>query len=1222
MEARSNSSFAPSSLPASWLFLVAWRTTYRLSWPPLRAGLKRRVSLGLLVLVLCALVHCSPSLAQPPGTLRPTPLAPPPVANGPMPRGTGANASPATAGAAAESPPTVARPPARDDRELTPKTFLVLDEAGNPVIVPGMTFEKLDQLLRLQEGRQQPSQLYTIESLEVRGRIADTSAELTVTARIDVEPTDGSWITVPLRMDNFHRTGPADVSGVERYRTDLAEDGSGYLLHLQSESRRRVVVVMRVVCRVAPPPGSTIEFRLPEAPSRVVLNVPGANVSASVVGRGDEVLRTDSEQNATEVTLDGGGGTFSMRFGTQLPVVDMRPILESESRIVIDWQQADNSPIASYDVAVRSQRGDLPTFTLTIPGPVPLLQQPAITGGAPFEIRDPVESELQTVSGSGDAVPAAASQQTIEVVPIGSRGDSRTEVSLVTQLRSEGGRPGGTVLVRGVSVSDAIEQTGEIEIRTPRDYRLRWTPQPWVSSLWDQSDADSLTTRTYRFRFDRVPFELPIWLSARAKQLRIEGDYRLTFYDSLASMRLVLRTSGGIPDSRILPLDVGDWTVQSLFVAGTTTPIEADQSGQLLEIDLASLPGGGESDRIEIVLIHPLEEDQDRVELPLPSIASNQETLGALTSLLSVSAQSDFRFIADLTSSSGIGEVLRTFGPAGTPDPTAAAPAVAISGLESPQESRYTLPDISSPGKLVGFLVPDRPQVSYQADAEISIAGNRVVEVLNWTVYPQGGLRGRLPISWGIADPASATEDASAAGTAAAVSPSNADAPPEYALPALPLWSVTVDDTPAILRADADGSYSIYSDRLAGGPHRLRLRRSRDLPPPLTAGQAEPGTYRISGMTLPRPGIADSTLRGPMVVMLRGDQGMELAAQDSLAAPDSQARWSDELTLTAAPVAELPLRLRHIDQRQDDVYVRRAVLRTALGRSTQHEHLIASVEGGGQFRLPLSGVPANALVRGSVDSVPTEVFRDSDDHCFVRLGEKGTHKVVIQIWVDRQAGMLADPVSPLLRMPRGTERFYWELITPLDHHLVWASPTIGRAMLWNFDHWRLHRQPMQSSAELANWVGATWETRIPLGNRYLLVGVDAAELSAVTMSRLAIWLIVGATVLLVSCLLTYYPAMRHPLLAITGAVLLGGMTLLLPDAAVLVGQVMLVAMLMVAVMAGVSHLLAPRRSPRVLGPATERVEPSSIRAANASRSSGSAAAAELSPSGSATEARA
>lgn len=124
-----------------------------------------------------------------------------------------------------------------------------------------------------------------------------------------------------------------------------------------------------------------------------------------------------------------------------------------------------------------------------------------------------------------------------------------------------------------------------------------------------------------------------------------------------------------------------------------------------------------------------------------------------------------------------------------------------------------------------------------------------------------------------------------------------------------------------------------------------------------------------------------------------------------------------------------------------------------------------------------------------------------------------------------------------------------------------------------------------------------------------------------TMSRLAIWLIVGALVLVVSCLLTYYPAMRHPLLAITGAVLLGGMTLLLPDAAVLVGQVMLVAMLMVAVMAGVSHLLTPRHSPRVLGPTIERIEPSSVRAANASRSTGTAAA-ELSPSGSATEARA
>ena len=256
-----------------------------------------------------------------------------------------------------------------------------------------------------------------------------------------------------------------------------------------------------------------------------------------------------------------------------------------------------------------------------------------------------------------------------------------------------------------------------------------------------------------------------------------------------------------------------------MFVAGTTTPIEADQQEDLLEIDLASLPGGGESERIEIILVHPLAEDQDRVELTLPSVASDQEALGALSSVLTVSAQSDYRFIADLGSSRGIGEVLRN-GTAGQ----ARAASGGTSAGDSLHESRYSLPDISAPGQLVGFLVADRPQVSYQADAEISIDGNRIVEVLNWTVYPQSGLRGWLPISW------------QGSGDAAAESPVVEPAAPATAvrrLPEQPLWSVSVDDTPAILREDGQSSARV-SARTAARPSRMSGATNRLMFMPLS----------------------------------------------------------------------------------------------------------------------------------------------------------------------------------------------------------------------------------------------------------------------------------------------------------------------------------------------------------------------------------------------------
>ncbi len=1094
-----------------------------------------------------------------------------------------------------------ASPPVTEDAPaIVPKMFLVLDEAGNPVAVPGMTFEKLDDLLRMKEGWLQSVQPFSIESLEIRGRVLATSAELTVTVRIELESTGGKWVSVPLNMGNFHRTGPADISGIERYRMDLAEDGGGHVLHLESATNRSVVVAMRVVTRVSAAPTSAIEFQLPDAPSLVVLEIPSSGVSANVIGQGDEVLSTQSSASETEVTLSGRGGNFGLRFGSQIPQADTRPLLESESRIIVDWQQADSTPLVSHELSVRSLQGDLPASELILPAGVSLLQQPTIRGGGPFEIGEPIEPEAVTGGLEADDPGPASRGAVVLVSPLEGQGDSRVEVSLATQLRTLGERPGAKVMIRGVEVTDAIEQTGEIEIRVPREFRLRWESRPWVTSLWDRADAESLATRTYRFRFDRIPFELPVWLSARTERLRVEGDFRLTFYDSLALLKLQLRTTGGVPDSRILPLDVGDWKVQTVFIGGTSTPVDTEQIDELLEIDLSSLPTGGESDRIEVTLAQPIAEDQDRIDLALPRVTGDPSLIGTIASSLSVVTEADYRFVADLTASRGIGEVLRVYGPLPASDPTI-GPDVAdgarlgtdlLGGLGvSPKpapvprladpayENRYALPDISQPGRLVGFLVTERPGISFQAEVELSIEGNQLIEVIHWTLYPRSRLRGRLPIIWEEEQPIEPSGD-----------PIKGDDPTVKAgdgkvhrLASAPLWSVTVDDSPAVLRSGVGGDHAILSEALASGPHRIRLRRSRELPPELLAMEASEAGQRLAGLVLPRPEVSDLSLLGPIAIRLRSDRGLELTSRDS------QSRWSDDLKLASLPAVGLPLRLRRVDGDRDDITIRRAWLQTAVSRELQYDQLVASVQGGGLLRLRLAPGSQAARLRASVDGQTVEPLRESADSCLVRLGEPGSHSVVVQLYQPRTAAVFSEQIQPVLKLPISAERVFWEVITPKDDHLIWYTPILGQAMKWQFDRWHLHRQPLQTAAELAVWAGGQpGDSRLPQGNRYLFVGVEASGLRVVTMSRLAIWMLVGTIVLGVSCLLTYYPTLRHPLLAMFAAVFLGGLTWLLPDASVLVAQVMLVAMLMVGVIAGVGHLLVPRRPGRVLVPGGDR----------------------------------
>ncbi len=104
---------------------------------------------------------------------------------------------------------------------------------------------------------------------------------------------------------------------------------------------------------------------------------------------------------------------------------------------------------------------------------------------------------------------------------------------------------------------------------------------------------------------------------------------------------------------------------------------------------------------------------------------------------------------------------------------------------------------------------------------------------------------------------------------------------------------------------------------------------------------------------------------------------------------------------------------------------------------------------------------------------------------------------------------------------------------------------------------------------------------MPPGNRYLYIGSDVLSFRAVLMSRVVLWIVVGTLVLLTSIVLTYFPQTRHPLTAVVGAVLFAGLIAIAPDAAVLAGQLAIIALVLVIVMIAVRSLVTPHRSDRI-----------------------------------------
>jgi hypothetical protein len=371
-------------------------------------------------------------------------------------------------------------------------------------------------------------------------------------------------------------------------------------------------------------------------------------------------------------------------------------------------------------------------------------------------------------------------------------------------------------------------------------------------------------------------------------------------------------------------------------------------------------------------------------------------------------------------------------------------------------------------------------------------------------------------------------------------------------------WVVTVDELPAKLENLGDDRYVLISDRLTSGSMKVRWRHVRDLMSPTTEGLIEP-------VSLPRPDFADVTLRGSMKVTLQGNQRMNLVSVDS--------PLLGQLELGQVPRDPLRLRVRSRLTAPEELAVRQAILRTVVGRTTRHEQVLVTVQGGESFRVGLPEGTGEVSVQAWIDGGSEPVRREGGYLVLTLPGDRDSHVVDLRVWLALTTPASVATIEPTLRLPVGMGRVFWQIVAPLDSHVVWATPTLGRSMAWRFDRWRLYREPSHSDQDL-NRLARSVDNPLPPGNRYLFVGSDLRAFRALTVSRVVLWMCVGAFVLSLAVVLTNFPRTRHPLTGVVMAVLFGGLLTVAPDAAVLAGQFGIVAMVLVIVMMAVRSLLA------------------------------------------------
>lgn len=1010
------------------------------------------------------------------------------------------------------------------DEGVPIRAFMFLSESGNPVMMPSMTWEEFERYLNLDSGRETSGRKYNYQSLEVTGSATGTRAELQLRLRLVIDPTEGGWINIPIKLGNFHQIEPISLEPSIEAITSVSSDGSGYRLFVRHSSKVEADLLMRVSARVEVSGNSrSLRFQFPDVPTRVQLAVGNDTANAEVVGQGDEIVNVlNSDPDKVELKVESSGGDYALRWGPDSETVQKASIFEIDSRTSVRWNSPEDQPIASVRLSVNNLRGSVESFLLSLPENAVLLDNPAIADSGQFLEVGPSQSggkeNLREIT-----VPTEMRQQ-------------RLELAFEFQLGSQQASSESPLQFLVPQVKGAIRHRGEVEVIVPSEYRLRWITSPSIRRTFLNTADLTGPERSYRFIFERPEFVLPLWLGANQRQLRLNSRAELTTRDNNATLWIQVEISGQTTDG-LLRFDAAGWEVR-VVESQLGTPLVTFAEDNLSVVDISSVTNEEASQLIlQFQKILGDSADGAPVELDIPRVIVPNKGQVIRDSELKLINDGRRAFVVDLEASRGLNR-------------TTTVEDVAASNSEI---TSYRMIDGEASTRIVGSLIEQPTRITLASDVSVELDGDSLNTNCDWIVSTLLDLEGRLviriPFLSGVSRVVDQTEEV---GDQNASEPIAAEAGASG-------WNVTVDEFPAQLKYIADEQYELISDRLTNGTMRIRLQ-SRQLTEQISS---DDGMLTLS---LPRPSVADTALRGPVVVSVQGDGTRDLVAVES--------PQGEQLELTQIPKDPIRLLIKNEEEGGSDLEVGTTVVRSLVGSSTRFDQILARVKGGEVFELNLLADPSRVTVTGTVDGEPVGVRLDGSK-LIVPLANRRTEQLVdLRVWFPQQSTSIANQLAPLVHAVDPPMGSYWQIITPRDSHIVWASTLLNREMAWRYDRWKFYRDPSYGDQDLLEMVSGKTDP-MPDGNRYLYRGYEVSAFNVLILSRVTIWMIVGSIVILLTIAVTTSKAFRHPAMMTMLLTGLAGFGIVAPDGVILAGQYCLFSLILVVVMFAVKVLLQP-----------------------------------------------
>ncbi len=1100
---------------------------------------------GVLTLVSAALFSCypckslfaqdktagadpqSPSNSPPnPAATTPTPPAQTPTAPG----NPSANPSTNTPSTSPQTP-IVGPPnsPILSDSALKPDAFYTYEkETGNRVMLPGMTFAEIQRMIDRETGLLRTVELYSFEGTEVVAKVTGNQADLQIAIRLRVDPSVDQWTRVPLLLPGAYLVEPLVVEGADEYHVEIInpapsekEPSFQYQLRLRVAAPQAITVRGHFRGQVIDQAGqNSLALQLPAAPTQLTVQLPKADWDVQVSGRGEELRAETNVENTTQLTIDSDGGNLAVRWQKREEQAGPAQVLDVEGNWQFQWpNDADRIP-ASLTLLVKNLRGTVGPFEVVIP-----------------ESAD-VNPDTFIKNANVRLSPLGGTESRYLVSPKEGVPPQRIEVRFELEIRAANVSAKAPLVLPAIEVVDALRQRGQVRITVPRPGRLRWLPGNSVRTVVPESAATTTDDRTYAFEYSRAPVQLSLWTEDPQEQVSLATTQKMVVGPQSAELQMTLQGTSSAIAGRPLEIDLRDWQLRS--VRGVNANLSSTayrQIGNKLIIEsdaLAATDFAREPPVVQLTLQLPINDELLSAELPSLNLAQPVEGITPIINPgdLEIRTENGWLFFFDADSSLGLDRVASI-----TNDPVVLRTRVAV---ERP--------------KLVGHLIA--PARDVQTDMSVTVnASSRQLDVTEALGFQ---LTGAPLTTFNLA--------------------LNANDRPD-------LWQVTLDGTPVALVANPGGARVIPATPIVAGRHDLVLRRLFDMStatvvaPPVATNGSETSTAPSLLFNIPLPQLSIPDLIAPVdiPVNISVAEGLQLEVSGS---GDSYA--TENVVLPELPTDGLKLRLSTKEKQVADYRIEKIWFQTALGNERMRERAsLLLTQPPRKLKLPVSSLPASAKFRVTVSNQDVSFLRTKEGFLEFELPTASSLTIEVQVWSSVSNRSPIRSLRPLLEnWATGVDEIYWQLILPPNEHALQLPPGAGSAMRWSWDDWRFRRIAKLDDLALAQWIGASAEESLPVGNRYLVASVGGLDLTATTIERSWLWSFVAGFVLLIAILLIYAPFFRHVLSLAVLALTIGGFSFIWPDATFLCAQLGVVAGLFVLTMLGLRRLATrqPTRS--------------------------------------------